>query len=100
MHAVWPSTQEDVDQEFLAIVCSDDALLAAEFEAIIDGSWPSTPLPRPPAGGPGRRRRVRDAGRRRARTPPAERTRAVRAAGRERSPPRCRPSASLVVTDP
>ena len=29
----------DVDEEFMALVCADEELLAAEFEAIIAAGW-------------------------------------------------------------
>jgi len=43
----------DVDEEFMALVCADEELLAAEFEAIIAAGWsPPTAVPR--GGGTGR----------------------------------------------
>lgn len=43
----------DVDEEFMALVCADEELLAAEFEAIIAAGWsPPTDVPR--EGGTGR----------------------------------------------
>ena len=36
----------DVDEEFMALVCADEELLAAEFEAIIAAGWPPPPRPR------------------------------------------------------
>lgn len=32
-----------IDDEFLELVCSDEDLLAAEFEAIIAANWPGPP---------------------------------------------------------
>src|SRR4029450_7226754 len=37
---------EEVD-EFLALVCSDEELLRAEFEAIVEAAWSSPPPPDP-----------------------------------------------------
>ena len=37
----------DVDEEFMALVCADEELLDAEFEAIIAAGWPPPPPPRP-----------------------------------------------------
>jgi len=39
-----------VDEQFLTLMCSDEDLLRAEFDAIIAGEWPS-----PPANTPARR---------------------------------------------
>lgn len=39
-----------VEEEFLELVCSDEDLVQAEFEAIIAAEWPS--LPSPPAARP------------------------------------------------
>src|ERR1700750_2788438 len=38
-----------VDEQFLDLICSDEDLLQAEFEAIIAAEWPSPPTttPRP-----------------------------------------------------
>jgi hypothetical protein len=36
------------DEEFIELVCSDEDLLAAEFDAIIAANWPGRP-PAPPA---------------------------------------------------
>ncbi len=42
----------DVDEEFMALVCADEELLAAEFEAIIAAGWsPPTAVPREAARG-------------------------------------------------
>jgi len=37
------------DEEFLALLCADEELLRAEFDAIIAAEWPTTP-PRRPCG--------------------------------------------------
>ena len=39
-----------VDEQFLGLMCSDEDLLRAEFDAIIAAEWPSPP-PRTPRGG-------------------------------------------------
>jgi hypothetical protein len=51
--------QQTAEQdEFLAIVCADEELLRAEFEAIIGACWdeppPSRPVPPVPPAGRGR----------------------------------------------
>lgn len=76
----------EVDEEFMALVCADEELLAAEFEAIIAAGW-SPPRAVPPEGDTGRPvvARPRDVvcrGRR-----PSVRPR--RLPGRQRSPPLC-----------
>ena len=38
-----PEAAVDTDEAFLALVCADDDLLHAEFEAIIGASWPAVP---------------------------------------------------------
>ncbi len=90
----------DVDEAFLALVCDDEELLRAEFDAIVDAAWPPGGTHRRPAdpdGAPGDRARVED----RCRTAAL---RAVRREGgpvdrgRERAPPpsferRARPAA-------
>jgi hypothetical protein len=47
-----PTSQHEstlaADEEFLAIVCAEEDLLRAEFDAIIAAGWPS-PSPDPPA---------------------------------------------------
>src|SRR5688572_15123601 len=79
------------DEEFLELMCDDEDLLRAEFDAIIAREWPSRPPPAdPPAGSPtpGPRERGRPAApvlrasRGRPRTPGAG------GRSRQRSPPR------------
>jgi hypothetical protein len=41
---------EDLDAEFFALVCSDEELLRAEFEAIVAAAWSSPPPPDPTPG--------------------------------------------------
>ena len=79
-----PDREQD---EFLAVLCADEELLRAEFEAIIDASWDEPPPARParpnrPSGqGPTRRRRAPRTVRMRSRHPE------TRVRGRQRSPP-------------
>jgi len=78
----------DVDSEFLALVCADEELLDAEFEAIVAALGPP-PVPPPAAGEPHGDRAAgeappRGSGRRAAPTPEVR----PQATGRERSPPR------------
>jgi hypothetical protein len=44
--------ERSVDKQFLELLCSDEDLLQAEFDAIIAAEWPTPPvsLPRPGAG--------------------------------------------------
>ncbi|CAN7246508.1 hypothetical protein LJR027_000922 [Terrabacter sp. LjRoot27] len=79
----------DVDEAFMALVCDDDELLRAEFDAIIGAGWPPVrPPDHPdrPSGGPPRRAR-REAGRRSATHRAVRREVGPVARGRERSPP-------------
>jgi hypothetical protein len=39
-----------VDEQFLALMCSDEDLLRAEFDAIITAEWPSPPTTTPRRG--------------------------------------------------
>ena len=39
-----------VDEQFLALICSDEDLLQAEFDAIIAAEWPSPPTTTPRRG--------------------------------------------------
>jgi hypothetical protein len=80
-----------VDEEFLELVCADEELLRAEFDAIIAQEWASTPPPADPptaAPRPTPPARAREPARggwsnlRRARRPGDD------AWGRQRSPPR------------
>ncbi|WP_344256453.1 hypothetical protein [Terrabacter carboxydivorans] len=79
-----PLLADDVDARFVEIVCGDDDLLAAEFEAIIAASWPPPATP-PPGGAEGDPADGRPA----ARGQPAPRARWVPSSSprRERSPP-------------
>jgi hypothetical protein len=47
------TVERSVDEQFLALLCSDEELLQAEFDAIIAAEWPEPPgsLPRPGAAG-------------------------------------------------
>jgi hypothetical protein len=65
-----PATTQDTDELFLELLCADEDLVRAEFDAIIAAEWFS---PAPPASGSDevaeatphqvwRRRRVRDVG--------------------------------------
>ena len=94
-----PNGQTDrvvgVDEEFLALMCADEELLRAEFDAIIAEEWADSP-PRAeppvasPSTGPGPRRhglpRGRLSSRRRTRDPADD------GWGRQRSPPRFSPA--------
>jgi hypothetical protein len=39
-----------VDEQFLALICSEEDLLRAEFDAIIAAEWPSPPTTTPRRG--------------------------------------------------
>ena len=78
------------DEQFLELVCADEDLLRAEFDAIIAAEWPSPP-PADPDRGAGAERRPRPARLRRAASTPAlpSRPRHPRVGGwtRQRAPP-------------
>lgn len=83
-----------VEQEFLDLVCSDEELVQAEFEAIIAAEWPTPPSPpgaRPPLRRPAGRPPTSPAGHPREGTPErlASRPRHPGIGGwaRQRSPP-------------
>jgi hypothetical protein len=50
-----------VEEEFLALICADEQLLQAEFDAIIAAEWPTTPARpgRPSPDAPSDHRRYR-----------------------------------------
>jgi len=82
------------DEAFIDLVCSDDELMRAAFDAIVTEEWPSAPSPPRPARAAGfpeprRSRRSRPA-------PdglgPVRSRRPVRRAGRQRSPPAREPA--------
>jgi len=41
--AIADTAARTVDEQFLALMCSDEDLLRAEFDAIITAEWPSPP---------------------------------------------------------
>jgi hypothetical protein len=47
---------QSIDEQFLALVCSDEDLLRAEFDAIIAAEWPDPPMDTSRRGGLERRR--------------------------------------------
>jgi hypothetical protein len=55
--AMASALRTDPQQEFLALLCEDEDLLRAEFEAIIDANWdrpgPLRPTPSTPPAHPG-----------------------------------------------
>lgn len=79
-----------LEADFLALVCADEELLRAEFEAIIAAEWPARPPRRPggPPPGAANRRPGRPGGDRRPR-PPADRPRRPHddSRARQRAPP-------------
>ena len=85
------STERTTAADFLAVLCADEELLRAEFDAIVDANW-GAPPPVPPArpGGPDRRPALPRPPRL-SRRPPVGRRPAGRAPARERSPPRTLP---------
>jgi hypothetical protein len=52
-----------VDEQFLDLICNDQDLLAAEFDAIIAAEWPGPPA-NPPGHGATSRHLINGAGRR------------------------------------
>jgi len=85
------STGRTTAADFLAVLCADEELLRAEFDAIVDANWDAPP-PVPPArpGGPDRRPAPVRPPRRIPRPAPGRHP-AGRGPARERSPPRTRP---------
>ncbi len=82
-----------IDEEFLDLVCSDEELLRAEFEAIVAAEWPMPPMrpPRPsPAGRPPSPRRVTWWADTSGRLVSRPRHPGIGGWGRQRSPPRRR----------
>ena len=80
-----------VDEQFLALMCSDEDLLRAEFDAIIAAEWPSPP-PRTPRRGaahrhPGQQYTHRRGGAPVARAMPRPRHPGIGGWVRQRSPP-------------
>jgi hypothetical protein len=51
MSAATASAPDAVEEEFWALMCEDEELLRAEFEAIVSAAWPDPPDP-PPAPTP------------------------------------------------
>jgi len=49
-----PATDDRIDRQFLDLICHDQDLLTAEFDAIIAAEWPTPPADRaqPATGGP------------------------------------------------
>jgi hypothetical protein len=44
-----PTAAPPAEREFIDLVCQDEQLLRAEFDALIAASWPTPPRPVPPA---------------------------------------------------
>ncbi len=81
------ATSTAVDEQFLELICSDEELLQAEFDAILAAEWPGPPHPTAGGGWTARHRgeRLRRAGTRIARVRKAPGPLNVPA--RQRSPP-------------
>ena len=45
-----PASTGTIDDAFLDIICHDEELLRAEFDALVAASWDEPPSPPPPAG--------------------------------------------------
>jgi hypothetical protein len=52
--ATGDTTARTVDEQFLDLICNDQDLLAAEFDAIIAAEWPNPPANPPGRGATGR----------------------------------------------
>jgi len=79
-----------VDEQFLDLICSDDDLIDAAFEAIIAAEWPLPPADTPPPGAAGGHPgywAVGRATRAVARAVAGQRPRGVMRSVRQRSPP-------------
>jgi hypothetical protein len=61
--ATGEATARTVDEQFVDLICSDQDLLAAEFEAITAAQWPDRPARGAAGGQPGRGAARRAAGR-------------------------------------
>ena len=64
-----PGLDRTIDEQFLELICADEELLRAEFDAVVTAAWLGPPTVRAdrrsaeqPGGGARRRRRVRVAG--------------------------------------
>jgi hypothetical protein len=64
-----PGLDRTIDEQFLELICADEDLLRAEFDAVVTAAWLGPPTVRAdrraaeqPGGGARRRRRVRVAG--------------------------------------
>jgi hypothetical protein len=80
-----------VDERFLEILCADQELLRAEFDAIIAAEWPSPPPAEPDRGAAAARRPRRARQRREASVaalPSRPRHQGIGGWTRQRSPPR------------
>jgi hypothetical protein len=79
------------DEQFLELLCADEDLVRAEFDAIIAAEWPSLPPAEPDHGAADAERRPRRARQRRAASVAALRSRprhpGVGGWTRQRSPP-------------
>ena len=79
----------DVDEVFMALVCDDDELLRAEFDAIVSAGWPpvgTSCRPDHPGAAPRERTRLEE-GRRVATQRAVRRDGGPVDRGRERAPP-------------
>lgn len=47
-----PAPAGTIDDAFLDIICHDEELLRAEFDALVAASWDEPPPPPPPPAGP------------------------------------------------
>ena len=50
--AVQSGAMRGVDEEFLELICADEELLRAEFDAIVAQEWSSSPPPADPPAAP------------------------------------------------
>jgi hypothetical protein len=64
--------ERSVDEQILDLICSDEELLQAEFDAIIAAEWPEPPVSLPRRAAPGRKPERARSGRGRAAARPKQ----------------------------
>jgi len=86
--------ERNVDEQFFDLICADQELLTAEFDAIIAAAWPTPPVSLPRRGAAGRKPERGRSGRWRSRARPhRQQTHPLggEAWRRQRSPPNSQP---------
>jgi hypothetical protein len=89
-HTAGLAAMRGADEQFLDVICADEDLVRAEFDAIIAAEWPSPPPARPDRGADAERRPCRTRQRREASVadlPSRPRHPGIGGWTRQRSPP-------------